>query len=382
MPPGGSCSDATGGETYVEVAPERGPALAQRARGERRTAKLRCGPAVPTVDDLARGDPGVPSSTASRSRPRPACTTRSRQDGQHGFLNLLAAAVFGDEEAALAETTHGAFGLDGDVFRWRDRDGLGRRGRAGSRLFVAFGSCSFAEPVDDLRSARALVLTGYGVFAPARGGAAGRLPRRRLGARPLRASARSSEQPSLNAFMAAGPVAWRARSSAIRGGRGRRRRGPARRSRAASCRSRSPTTSTSTPRSSTRRNLGPLFRPDSEPLLPNWRHLPGRLPRPGGDGRRQRHAGPAAARPVEAAGRRRSRSSAPPGRLDIELELGFVVGVAEPARRARARRALRRPRLRRSCSSTTGARATCRRGSTSRSARSSASRSRRRSRRG
>ena len=79
-------------------------------------------------------------------------------------------------------------------------------------------------------------------------------------------------------------------------------------------------------------NLGRMFRPDAEPLLPNWRHLPigyhgrsatvvvsgtpvrrpsGQLPRPDG--------------PV----------FAPTERLDIELELGFVTGgppngVGEP----------------------------------------------------
>jgi fumarylacetoacetase len=73
-------------------------------------------------------------------------------------------------------------------------------------------------------------------------------------------------------------------------------------------------------------NLGRLFRPDAEPLLPNWRHLPvayhGRagtivvsgtpVPRP--------------------AGQRRDGSGdivfGPSTRLDIELEVGFVVGRA------------------------------------------------------
>ncbi len=73
-------------------------------------------------------------------------------------------------------------------------------------------------------------------------------------------------------------------------------------------------------------NLGRLFRPDAEPLLPNWRHLPvgyhGRagtvvvsgtpVVRPSG----QRKA-PADDAP----------SYGPSRRLDIELELGFVVGV-------------------------------------------------------
>jgi fumarylacetoacetase len=73
-------------------------------------------------------------------------------------------------------------------------------------------------------------------------------------------------------------------------------------------------------------NLGRLFRPDSEPLMPNWKHLPvgyhGRagtvvvsgtdVVRPSG----QRKA------PDEAA-----PTYGPSRRLDIEAELGFVVGA-------------------------------------------------------
>ena len=73
-------------------------------------------------------------------------------------------------------------------------------------------------------------------------------------------------------------------------------------------------------------NLGRMFRPDAEPLLPNWRHLPvgyhGRagtvvvsgtpIRRPQGQTR------PAGAEtPV----------FGPSARLDVELELGFVIGV-------------------------------------------------------
>jgi fumarylacetoacetase len=73
-------------------------------------------------------------------------------------------------------------------------------------------------------------------------------------------------------------------------------------------------------------NLGRLFRPDAEPLLPNWRHLPvgyhGRsgtvvvsgtpVVRPCGQTRAPDEVAP---------------SFGPSKRLDIELELGFVVGV-------------------------------------------------------
>ncbi|MFO7571744.1 MAG: fumarylacetoacetase [Gaiellaceae bacterium] len=73
-------------------------------------------------------------------------------------------------------------------------------------------------------------------------------------------------------------------------------------------------------------NLGRLFRPDAEPLLPNWRHLP-----VGYHGRAGTIvvSGTPIVRPC---GQTRTLGEETPGfgpsrRLDIELELGFVVGV-------------------------------------------------------
>ncbi|MGH9213937.1 MAG: fumarylacetoacetase [Acidimicrobiales bacterium] len=72
-------------------------------------------------------------------------------------------------------------------------------------------------------------------------------------------------------------------------------------------------------------NLGRLFRPDGEPLLPNWRHLP-----VGYHGR----AGTVVATDtpvVRPRGQRREPDGTvafgPSARLDIELEVGFVVGL-------------------------------------------------------
>ncbi|MDO3648889.1 fumarylacetoacetase [Nocardia mangyaensis] len=72
-------------------------------------------------------------------------------------------------------------------------------------------------------------------------------------------------------------------------------------------------------------NLGRLFRPDTEPLLPNWRHLP-----VGYHGR----AGTVVVSDtpvIRPKGQRRTDSGAPDfgpsRRLDIEAELGFVVGT-------------------------------------------------------
>ena len=70
-------------------------------------------------------------------------------------------------------------------------------------------------------------------------------------------------------------------------------------------------------------NVGRIFRPDQEPLLPNWRHLP-----VGYHGR----AGtivPSGTPVIRPSGQRRGPDGptyGPSARLDIEAELGFVVG--------------------------------------------------------
>ncbi|WP_433540467.1 fumarylacetoacetase [Streptosporangium sandarakinum] len=68
-------------------------------------------------------------------------------------------------------------------------------------------------------------------------------------------------------------------------------------------------------------NLGRIFRPDDEPLKPNWRHLP-----VGYHGR----AGtvvPSGTPIVRPSGQRGAGTFGPSVRLDIEAELGFVVGT-------------------------------------------------------
>lgn len=76
-------------------------------------------------------------------------------------------------------------------------------------------------------------------------------------------------------------------------------------------------------------NLGRLFRPGSEPLTPNWKHLP-----VGYHGR----AGtvvPSGTGIVRPSGQRKAPSDAAPTfgasrRLDVEAEVGFVVGTGSP----------------------------------------------------
>ncbi len=74
-------------------------------------------------------------------------------------------------------------------------------------------------------------------------------------------------------------------------------------------------------------NVGKIFRPDQEPLLPNWRHLPVGYHGRGGT------VVPSGTPVVRPSGQRKGDGSAgqgpvfgPSTRLDIEAELGFVIG--------------------------------------------------------
>jgi hypothetical protein len=137
-------------ESYVEVVPATVQVFAETIAQDRTQLKLRCGPDPPSVEDLA-GAVGACRERGIRFKATAGLHHAVRRDGEHGFLNVLAAAVFGDEEAALAEDHSDAFRVDGDAFRWRDREASVADVERGRRLFVAFGSCSFSEPVDDLR---------------------------------------------------------------------------------------------------------------------------------------------------------------------------------------------------------------------------------------
>ncbi len=136
-------------ETYVELPPDAG-LEGVKAAGAR--AKVRCGPAPPPAGQLAefvrrcRAEQVAFKATAGLHH-------AVRTAGQHGFLNLLAAAVFGDEEAALAEEDPHAFALGSSSFSWRGREaGPERLAQVRRTLFTSIGSCSFTEPVDELRA--------------------------------------------------------------------------------------------------------------------------------------------------------------------------------------------------------------------------------------
>jgi hypothetical protein len=76
--------------------------------------------------------------------------------GEHGFLNLLAAVVFGEEEEAL-RAQRGSFELDERSFRWNGREAdAAACARVRETLFHSIGSCSFFEPVGELEELRIL----------------------------------------------------------------------------------------------------------------------------------------------------------------------------------------------------------------------------------
>jgi hypothetical protein len=112
--------------------------------------KLRCGgERVPSAGEVAEfvrrcRDEGTRfKATAGLHHALPT-------DGEHGFLNLLAACVFGDEEAMLATRD---IELDAESFRANGHAaGAAECARVRRDLFASIGSCSFEEPVGELRA--------------------------------------------------------------------------------------------------------------------------------------------------------------------------------------------------------------------------------------
>ncbi|HTU71417.1 MAG TPA: hypothetical protein VMF11_13990 [Candidatus Baltobacteraceae bacterium] len=130
-------------------------------------AKLRCGgvepEAYPSIADVAAflvatQEAGTRfKATAGLHHP---VRHFNREIGvsMHGFLNLLAAAAFAPHvdrstlEAIVGEEDPDAFEL-GSSLRWRDQEiGAGELAVMRSTRFVGYGSCSFTEPVEDLRA--------------------------------------------------------------------------------------------------------------------------------------------------------------------------------------------------------------------------------------
>ncbi|HET8951369.1 MAG TPA: hypothetical protein VFN44_12700 [Solirubrobacteraceae bacterium] len=160
-------TDGVGARVFLEVWPgddDKLDAVAERGAG----AKVRCGGATPDMFpspwELAHfvcgcRDRGLAfKATAGLHHPL--------RDGiVHGFLNLLGAAVLAHAGGAaprelvevLLEQDARAFAVTDDAFTVRGQAfGADDVAATRERLFVGYGSCSFSEPVEDLRGMRIL----------------------------------------------------------------------------------------------------------------------------------------------------------------------------------------------------------------------------------
>src|ERR1700681_1288890 len=88
----------------------------------------------------------------------------SPSETMHGFLNVFLGATFLQETGdpwlggqLMEEQSRQAFHFDVDGVRWRDYR-IGRKEIANARksFAISFGSCSFTEPIDDLKCLRLL----------------------------------------------------------------------------------------------------------------------------------------------------------------------------------------------------------------------------------
>lgn len=149
-------------ERWADLLDDAMAALARYGLG----AKIRCGGVVaeafPSVDDVAAfikacSAAKVPfKATAGLHHP---VRHRNAETGfwMHGFLNLLSAAVFAhrvDAEtlrAIVEDESSADFVFDEHSLQWRDLPASDEEiAAAREHGFVAYGSCSFNEPVEDL----------------------------------------------------------------------------------------------------------------------------------------------------------------------------------------------------------------------------------------
>lgn len=166
-----SAAGLSGLPTFVEIPP------AQQHRGEVAEAmnelardglgaKLRCGgttrEAFPSVEEVAlfidaAVGARVPFKATAGLHHPVRHVDAATGFPMHGFLNLLAAAALAQRvdaqtiERIVAEEDPSAFVFDDTSFAWRgERIGVDDLARARRVAFVSYGSCSFAEPIDDL----------------------------------------------------------------------------------------------------------------------------------------------------------------------------------------------------------------------------------------
>ena len=157
---------------YVEFPPERAPEVLPVLAKRGARAKIRMGgvtpESIPSVEAVAQFLLACAESRvawkATAGLHHALRGVREIAPGglrvaMHGFVNLFLAgalAYFGAGEAAvmktLSEEEAGAWQADGDVVHWHDNTLIADQiEQVRSRFAIGFGSCSFAEPVDDLK---------------------------------------------------------------------------------------------------------------------------------------------------------------------------------------------------------------------------------------
>lgn len=161
--------------TYVEIplTPDPTDLISAVAFHDAR-AKVRTGgvtaAAVPPAGELARfiriaADQGVPfKATAGLHHPVRGSYPLTYERGSQvapmfGFLNVFLAAAFAQEEMSIAEietllteTDAAAFEFGDRGIRWGARHAdLDALARLRTRVALGFGSCSFTEPLEELR---------------------------------------------------------------------------------------------------------------------------------------------------------------------------------------------------------------------------------------
>ena len=161
-------------EVYLELLPGESwrndvPAAIGAASAVGARVKVRCGgesaAAVPPVELLALAlascrDTGVVLKATAGLHHPVRHTDEATGITMHGFLNLLAAAAFGAAhnlrpsglESVLAEEDAAAFQVSAEELRLDgQRASADEIAAARRHLFISYGSCSWREPVDDLR---------------------------------------------------------------------------------------------------------------------------------------------------------------------------------------------------------------------------------------
>ena len=159
-------ASAIGAPIFVEIPAGDSNAVDEIATHPGVGAKIRCGGNLPTmfpsVDDVA-----TTIAACAQRRVRLKATAGLHhalpyvdQDtgfSHHGFLNLLVAAAFaafapGVDSARLKDIlTSDEFSVDESGLRWGDEIvGLEQCADARKNLLFSIGTCSFAEPLEDL----------------------------------------------------------------------------------------------------------------------------------------------------------------------------------------------------------------------------------------